>query len=234
MNTKKYKILLCEDDPSLGMMVKDYLENQGFDVVLEGDGRLGWAAFQKNTFDICLLDIMMPNLDGFTLAEMIREQDAEVLLLFLTAKSQLADKRKGYLLGADEYITKPFDPEELLLKINAKLRRIDDDKPDNNNYNFTIGNFSFNSKLRILENPNQKVTLTPKENELLKLLIENFNDLVPREKALKKIWGGDTYFNGRSMDVYIAKLRKTLKDDPKIEIVNIHGEGFRLVDNHID
>ncbi|MCX8473123.1 MAG: response regulator transcription factor [Sediminibacterium sp.] len=231
MSTRKYKILLCEDDSSLGTMLKDYLESQNFDVSLERDGRLGWAAFQKEKFDICLLDIMMPNLDGFTLAEMIREQDADVLLLFLTAKSQIVDKRKGYLLGADEYITKPFDPEELLLKINAKIRRFDDDKEELVNYLHEVGQFSFNAKLRILDMPGHNPTvLSPKENELLKLLIENYNDLVPREKALKKIWGGDTYFNGRSMDVYIAKLRKILKIDPNLEIVNIHGEGFRLVD----
>ncbi len=231
MSSKKYKILLCEDDSSLGTMLKDYLESQNFEVSLERDGRLGWAAFQKEKFDICLLDIMMPNLDGFTLAEMIREQDADVLLLFLTAKSQIVDKRKGYLLGADEYITKPFDPEELLLKINAKIRRFDDDKEELVNYLHEVGQFSFNAKLRILDIPGQTpIVLSPKENELLKLLIENYNDLVPREKALKKIWGGDTYFNGRSMDVYIAKLRKILKADPNLEIVNIHGEGFRLVD----
>ena len=185
MEGKKHKILLCEDDQNLGMVLKNYLELNDFDVTLERDGRLGLAAFQREKFELCLLDIMMPNMDGFTLAEEIRDVDPDIPLFFLSAKTMKEDIIQGYKLGADDYITKPFDSETQ--------------------------------------------TLSPKENELLKMLAEHLNDLLPREQALKKIWGSDTYFNGRSMDVYIAKLRKYLKEDTTIEIVNIHGNGFRLV-----
>ena len=178
------------------MVLKNYLELDEYDVSLERDGRLGLAAFQREKFDICLLDVMMPNVDGFTLAEEIRDIDPDVPLFFLSAKTLKEDIIHGYKLGADDYITKPIDSEVLLLKIKAIIKRNEEDN---------------------------------KENELLKMLAENINDLLTREKALKKIWGSDTYFNGRSMDVYIAKLRKYLKEDDKIEIVNIHGNGFRLV-----
>src|ERR1044071_6380036 len=189
MDGKKPKILLCEDDPNLGSVLKNYLELNDYEVTLERDGRLGLAAFQREKFDLCLLDVMMPNMDGFTLAEEIRDVDPDIPLFFLSAKTMKDDIIQGYKLGADDYITKPFDSEVLLLKIKAILKR----------------------------------------NEELNKEAENRNDLLPREAALKKIWGSDTYFNGRSMDVYIAKLRKYLKDDDKIEIVNIHGNGFRLV-----
>src|SRR5580693_3196987 len=198
MEGKKPKILLCEDDQNLGMVLKNYLELNDFDITLERDGRLGLAAFQREKFDLCLLDVMMPHMDGFTLAEEIRDVDPDIPLFFLSAKTMKEDIIQGYKLGADDYITKPFDSEVLLLKIKAILKRNDDMNRES-------------------------------ENELLKMLAEHMNDLLPREQALKKIWGSDTYFNGRSMDVYIAKLRKYLKDDPNIEIVNIHGNGFRLV-----
>jgi two-component system OmpR family response regulator len=229
MDDKKNKILLCEDDANLGMVLKNYLELNDYDVTLERDGRLGLAAFQREKFDICLLDVMMPNMDGFTLAEEIRDVDPDIPLFFLSAKTMKDDIIQGYKLGADDYITKPFDSEVLLLKIKAILKRNEEENRINDNIEFDLGRYHFNPKLRELKHDEMTQTLSPKENELLKMLAEHKNDLLPRERALKKIWGSDTYFNGRSMDVYIAKLRKYLKDDTNIEIVNIHGNGFRLV-----
>lgn len=226
---KKYKILLCEDDTNLGMVLKNYLEINDYDVTLERDGRLGLAAFQREKYDICLLDVMMPNMDGFTLAEEIRDVDPDIPLFFLSAKTMKEDIIQGYKLGADDYITKPFDSEVLLLKIKAILKRNEEENKGNDNIEFDLGKYHFNPKLRELKNGDSTQTLSPKENELLKMLADHKNDLLPRERALKKIWGSDTYFNGRSMDVYIAKLRKYLKEDADIEIVNIHGNGFRLV-----
>ncbi len=229
MEDKKSKILLCEDDTNLGMVLKNYLELNEYDVTLERDGRLGLAAFQREKFDICLLDVMMPNMDGFTLAEEIRDVDPDIPLFFLSAKTMKDDIIQGYKLGADDYITKPFDSEVLLLKIKAILKRNEEENRISDNIEFDLGRYHFNPKLRELKHDDLTQTLSPKENELLKMLAEHKNDLLPRERALKKIWGSDTYFNGRSMDVYIAKLRKYLKDDTNIEIVNIHGNGFRLV-----
>jgi len=229
MEGRKYKILLCEDDTNLGMVLKNYLELNDYDVILERDGRLGLAAFQREKFDICLLDVMMPNMDGFTLGEEIRDVDPDMPLFFLSAKTMKEDIIAGYKLGADDYITKPFDSEVLLLKIKAILKRNEEENRINENIEFDLGSFHFNPKLRELSHNGVMQTLSPKENELLKMLAEHKNDLLPREQALKRIWGSDTYFNGRSMDVYIAKLRKYLKDDSNIEIVNIHGNGFRLV-----
>jgi len=227
--TAKPKILLCEDDPNLGMVLKNYLELNDYDVELERDGRLGMAAFQREKFDLCLLDVMMPHVDGFTLAEEIRDINPDVPLFFLSAKTMKEDIIQGYKLGADDYITKPFDSEVLLLKIRAILKRNEELNKESANIEFDLANYHFNPKLRELTIAGKTQTLSPKENELLKMLAEYKNDLLPREIALKKIWGSDTYFNGRSMDVYIAKLRKYLKEDPTIEIVNIHGNGFRLV-----
>jgi len=229
MNNRKYKILLCEDDQNLGMVLKNYLELNDYDVVLERDGRLGLAAFQRENVDICLLDVMMPHMDGFTLAEEIRDINPDVPLFFLSAKTMKEDLIQGYKLGADDYITKPFDSEVLLLKIKAILKRNDEVNKENEYVEYDLNSFHFNPRLRQLIHGTEIYTLSPKENELLKMLAEHKNDLLPREKALKKIWGSDTYFNGRSMDVYIAKLRKYLKDDDHVEIVNIHGNGFRLV-----
>ncbi|MFM1776003.1 MAG: hypothetical protein RJA53_1613 [Bacteroidota bacterium] len=226
---KKYKILLCEDDTNLGMVLKNYLELTDYDVTLERDGRLGLAAFQREKFDICLLDVMMPNMDGFTLAEAIRDVDPDMPLFFLSAKTMKEDIIQGYKLGADDYITKPFDSEVLLLKIKAILKRSEEENKINDNIEFDLGSYHFNPRLRELKIGATVHVLSPKENELLKMLAEHKNDLLQRDKALKKIWGSDTYFNGRSMDVYIAKLRKYLKEDTQIEIVNIHGNGFRLV-----
>jgi two-component system OmpR family response regulator len=234
MEAKKYKILLCEDDTNLGMVLKNYLELNDYDVILERDGRLGLAAFQREKFDICLLDVMMPHMDGFTLAEEIRDVDPDIPLFFLSAKTMKEDIISGYKLGADDYITKPFDSEVLLHKIKAILKRNEEMNREAVNMEFDLGKFHFNPKLRELGFDGKNITLSPKENELLRMLAEHKNDLLPREKALKKIWGSDTYFNGRSMDVYIAKLRKYLKEDENLEIVNIHGNGFRLVEKEVE
>ena len=227
-NTKP-RILLCEDDPNLGLVLKNFLELNDYEVILERDGRLGLAAFQREKFDICLLDVMMPKMDGFMLAEEIRDNNPEIPLFFLSAKSMKEDQIKGYKLGADDYITKPFDSELLLFKIKAILKRNEEQNREQENTEYDLGKFHFIPKLRELSADGTKVTLSPKENELLKMLCEYKNDLLQRELALKKIWGNDNYFNGRSMDVYIAKLRRYLRDDPNVEIVNIHGNGFRLL-----
>ena len=229
MEGKKPKILLCEDDQNLGSVLKNYLELSDFDVTLERDGRLGLAAFQRERFDLCLLDIMMPHMDGFTLAEEIRDVDPDIPLFFLSAKTMKEDIIQGYKLGADDYITKPFDSEVLLLKIKAILKRNDDLNKESDNKEFDLGSYHFNPKLRELSHKGQTQTLSPKENELLKMLAEHMNDLLPREQALKKIWGSDTYFNGRSMDVYIAKLRKYLGGDEGVSLLNVHGKGFKLL-----
>lgn len=223
------KILLCEDDTNLGMVLKNYLELHDYQVVLERDGRLGLAAFQREKFDICLLDVMMPNMDGFTVAEAIRDINPDVPLFFISAKTMKEDVIQGYKLGADDYITKPFDSEVLLHKIKAILKRNEETHREEAKTEYDLGKYHFNPRLRELSISGKVQVLSPKENDLLKMLAEFKNDLLTREAALKRIWGSDTYFNGRSMDVYIAKLRKYLKDDDKIEIVNIHGNGFRLV-----
>jgi DNA-binding response OmpR family regulator len=229
MEAAKSKILLCEDDTNLGMVLKNYLELNDYDVTLERDGRLGLAAFQREKYDICLLDVMMPNMDGFTAAEEIRDINPDVPLFFLSAKTMKEDIIQGYKLGADDYITKPFDSEVLLHKIKAIIKRNEEIHKEEINAEYDLGKYHFNPRLRELIVDGKTQTLSPKENELLKMLADYKNDLLPREAALKKIWGSDTYFNGRSMDVYIAKLRKYLKEDEKLEIVNIHGNGFRLV-----
>ena len=229
MDPIKPQILLCEDDTNLGMVLKNYLELNDYSVTLERDGKLGLAAFQREKFDLCLLDVMMPNMDGFTLAEEIRDVNPDVPLFFLSAKTMKDDIIQGYKLGADDYITKPFDSEVLLLKIKAILKRNEELHREEVNAEYDLGKYHFNPRLRELIIDGKTQTLSPKENELLKMLSEYKNDLLSREIALKKIWGSDTYFNGRSMDVYIAKLRKYLREDPAIEIVNIHGNGFRLV-----
>ena len=227
--SNKPKILLCEDDPNLGLVLKNFLELNDMDVILERDGRLGLAAFQREKIDLCLLDIMMPKMDGFALAEEIRDINPDVPLFFLSAKSMKEDQIKGYNLGADDYITKPFDSDLLLLKIKAILKRNEEQNREVVNTEYDLGQYHFIPKLRELSIGEKKTTLSPKENELLKMLSEYKNDLLQRDQALKKIWGNDNYFNGRSMDVYIAKLRKYLKEDSNVEIVNIHGNGFRLI-----
>ncbi len=230
MEMSKSKILLVEDDANFGKVLKNYLELNDYVVELARDGILGLAAFRREKFDLCICDVMMPNLDGFSLAEEIRNIDPDVPLFFLTAKNMKDDILTGYKLGADDYILKPFDSEILLSKIKAILKRNSDaQEKQNEHVDYQIGAFHFNSKLRELKLGDTTHVLSPKENDLLKMLADHLNDLLPREQALKRIWGSDTYFNGRSMDVYIAKLRKYLKDDANVEIVNIHGNGFRLL-----
>lgn len=231
METENKKILLVEDDPNFGSILKDYLILNEFEVTLAKNGMEGFEKFKKDTFDLCILDVMMPYKDGFTLAKEIREKNKEVPIIFLTAKSMKEDVLKGYKVGADDYLNKPFDSEVLLMKIKAILqRKASEVKTDATKFEFQIGNFHLNSKLRFLTYKNDEpIKLSPKENELLKLLAVYENDLMPREMALTKIWRDDNYFTSRSMDVYIAKLRKYLKRDEDVEILNIHGEGFRLV-----
>lgn len=227
----KKKVLLVEDDQNFGAILRDYLEINDYEVVLARNGVEGAEKFSKGTFDMCLLDVMMPYKDGFTLAKEIRKLDTAVPIIFLTAKSMKDDVLKGYHLGADDYLTKPFDSDVLLLKMKAMFYRMEQNivNLDTAKHLFSIGKFTFNAKLRELSvKENDPIKLSPKEGALLHLLALHLNDLMPRELALKKIWKDDTYFTSRSMDVYIAKLRKHLKDDSSIEISNIHGEGFRM------
>ena len=231
MENENKKILLVEDDPNFGSILKDYLILNDFEVTLAKNGMEGFEKFKKDTFDLCILDVMMPYKDGYTLAKEIREKNKEVPLIFLTAKSMKDDVLKGYKVGADDYLNKPFDSEVLLMKIKAIIQRKSSEvKADATKFEFIIGNFHLNSKLRFLTyKDTEPIKLSPKENELLKMLAIYENDLMPRELALTKIWRDDNYFTSRSMDVYIAKLRKYLKMDDEVEILNIHGEGFRLV-----
>ncbi len=231
METENKKILLVEDDQNFGSILKDYLMLNDFDVTLAKNGMEGFEKFKKDTYDLCILDVMMPYKDGYTLAKEIREKNKDVPIIFLTAKSMKEDVLKGYKVGADDYLNKPFDSDVLLMKIKAiLLRKATDVKTDAVKFEFQIGKFHLNSKLRFLTFSNEEpIKLSPKENELLKLLAVYENDLMPRELALTKIWRDDNYFTSRSMDVYIAKLRKYLKPDEDVEILNIHGEGFRLV-----
>lgn len=225
------KILLVEDDPNFGTVLKDYLMLNDYDVSHAKDGLEGLIMFKNDDFDICILDVMMPRKDGFSLAKDIRMTNSDVPIIFLTAKTMKEDVLKGYEVGADDYLNKPFDSEVLLYKIKAILQRKEVDvNTEDEQHEFQIGRFHLNSKLRhlTLDGTDAK-KLSPKENKLLKMLALHLNDLMPRELALTKIWRDDNYFTSRSMDVYIAKLRKYLRGDPEVEIVNIHGEGFRLI-----
>ncbi len=229
----KQKILLVEDDINFGIILRDYLMLNDFDVVLARNGMEGFEKFKRDKFDLIILDVMMPYKDGFTLAKEIRFRDQKVPLIFLTAKTMKEDMLKGYQLGADDYINKPFDSEVLIYKIKALLSRSasEDDKEKEEIFDFNIGDFTFDAKLRNLSYKGEEpIKLSPKESKLLQMLANYKNDLMPREKALKEIWQDDNYFTSRSMDVYIAKLRKLLKKDPNVKIVNIHGAGFRLLD----
>jgi DNA-binding response OmpR family regulator len=220
------KILLVEDDPNLGFVIKDNLEVKGYEVTLCDNGEEGEQKFQQNTFDLCILDVMMPRQDGFSLAKAIRETNKQIPILFVTAKSMLEDKIAGFQSGGDDYIVKPFSMEELLLRIQVFLRRSRNTGQPNNR--FTIGNYTFDFSNYNLHHASGDKVLTQKEAEVLKLLCESQERVLKREEILKAVWGDDDYFLGRSMDVFISKLRKYLKEDPKVQIVNYHGVGFRL------
>lgn len=223
------KILLAEDDTNLGILLQEYLENKGFETLLVRDGNEGLNVFLKEKFNLCLLDIMMPKKDGFSLAKEIRIKDPEIPIIFLTAKSMPEDAIQGFKVGADDYITKPFSMEELLMRIKAIFRRTNPISNSKEQEVFDIGNYQFDSRIQELIINDGHVKLTTKESELLKLFVQNKNQIVSRSYALKLIWGDDSYFNARSMDVYITKLRKHLKHDSNIQIINLHGEGFRLI-----
>ena len=228
MTDEKVKILLCEDDENLGMLLREYLITKGYNADLQPDGEAGYKAFSRNKYDLCVLDVMMPKKDGFALAADIRSMNTEVPIIFLTAKSMKEDILQGFKLGADDYLSKPFSMEELLYRIESILRRVKGKKAkDVINYN--LGGFAFDAQKQLLTFNNETKKLTTKESELLNLLAANANNILERNFALKTIWVDDNYFNARSMDVYITKLRKLLKLDPNVAIINIHGKGYKLI-----
>ncbi len=222
------KVLLCEDDENLGVLLREYLQAKGFTTTLCADGEIGYREFAKGKFDICVLDVMMPKKDGFTLAQEIRQTNLEVPIIFLTAKTLKDDILEGFKIGADDYITKPFSMEELVFRMEAILRRVNGKKSKESTV-YNIGNFVFDTQKQLLTLGDKATKLTTKENELLGLLCSHANEILQRDFALKTIWIDDNYFNARSMDVYITKLRKHLKGDPQIEIINIHGKGYKLI-----
>ena len=224
----KSKILLCEDDENLGVLLREYLMAKDYDVTLMPDGEAGYNAFMNDKFDLCILDVMMPKKDGFTLAAEIRKSNGVVPIIFLTAKSLKEDVLEGFKIGADDYITKPFSMEEMLFRIEAIMRRITG-KKFKNTTEYRLGEMVFDSQKQLLKSKNGETKLTTKESELLALLVQNANQILERNFALKSIWIEDNYFNARSMDVYITKLRKVLREDPSVEIINIHGKGYKLI-----
>jgi len=236
MSENEKSILLVEDDQNFGDVLRSYLEMHDYTVALAKDGEEGLMMYNKGNYALCILDVMMPKKDGFTLAKEIREKDTEIPLIFLTAKSLKEDVLEGFKIGADDYITKPFNSEELLLRVQAILRRSGArQEPEEDVKEFNLGDYHFNYPLRILTyTPNVgevvKDNLSPKEAHLLRLFCIHKNNVLERSLALTKIWGEDNYFTARSMDVFVTKLRKYLKRDEKLEIVNIHGNGFRLID----
>jgi len=228
--TEQIRILLLEDDQNLGSVLQEHLQLQGFEVTLCQNGEDGIKAVEQQQFDLCLADVMMPKKDGFAFAREVRVQDREIPLIFLTARSLKQDRIEGFRIGCDDYITKPFSVEELILRIQAVLRRaIKSDKKEKQQTEFQIGNFAFNSIRQLLKFKDTETKLTPKESQLLALLCLHMNETLDRDKALEEIWGDSSYFSGRSMDVFISKLRKQLKSDESVEILSIHGKGFRLV-----
>ena len=226
--SKKISVLLAEDDENLGQLLFTYLQNKGFQVILTRNGKAAYERFTKDSFDFCVFDVMLPEMDGFTLAKEIREVDKKVPILFLTAKAMKEDKLHGFDVGADDYLTKPFSMEELLARMNVILKRVMPEQIDVNSQMY-IGKIKYEPELRILHVIDGAKKLTTKENDLLLLLVKNQNEILDRQATLRAVWGDDNYFNGRSMDVYIAKLRKLLKEDQNIEIMNIHGKGFKLL-----
>jgi two-component system, OmpR family, response regulator VicR len=225
----KAKLLVVEDDTNLGDILKEYLEMKGYEPTLCRDGEEGWNKFKKDKFDLCLLDIMMPKKDGFTLAREIKKVQEDLPILFLTAKNQKDDIIEGLKIGADDYLTKPFSMEELLLRVNAILRRTQKTGEISPLKTYSFGDFILHYDEQLLVGPQGKNKLTSKENELIRLLASEMNRLVNRSHALKQIWGDDSYFNARSMDVYLSKIRKLLRDDPKVQIITVHGEGFKMI-----
>ncbi len=229
------KILLAEDDPNLGMLLQDYLQLKGkFEVVLCQDGDEALKAFTKDHFDVCIFDVMMPKKDGFTLGKEIRKINPVVPIIFATAKAMIEDKSEAYSLGGDDYITKPFRIEELLLRINALLKRVagpDDKGTSELPTKFEIGDYRFDYTAQLICNGSDQQKVSTKEAELLRLLCLKKNEVLTREEALISIWHDDNYFNGRSMDVFLSKLRKYLKEDSKVEIINVHGKGYKLLVN---
>jgi DNA-binding response OmpR family regulator len=228
MNDEKVKILLCEDDENLGMLLREYLQTRGYDADLQPDGEAGYKAFTRGKYDLCVFDVMMPKKDGFALAAEIRSINGEVPIIFLTAKSMKEDILQGFKLGADDYLSKPFSMEELLSRIESILRRVRGKKVKDVVV-FNIGAFVFDAQKQSLSYDGETKKLTTKESELLRLLASNANNILERNYALKSIWEDDNYFNARSMDVYITKLRKLLKEDPNVAIINIHGKGYKLI-----
>jgi two-component system, OmpR family, response regulator len=224
-NHKPIKILVAEDDANLSVLLCDYLNLLGYETVCAKDGKEGWISFQQGIFDMCILDVMMPRMDGFTLAEQIRKKNSSVPIVFLTARGMNEDRVRGFKAGCDDYVTKPFNSEELGLRIEAILKRCGLIKEEEQ---YDIGIYKFDAVNMKLTTVNGTQSLTPKESSLMRLLCRNKNQLLSREKALKEIWGDENYFVGRSMDVFIARLRKYLKDDPNVSIANVHGTGFRL------
>lgn len=225
---EKLKLFLCEDDENLGMLLREYLQAKGYDTDLYTDGEVGYKGFVKEKYDLCILDVMMPKKDGITLVKEIRAINTEIPIIFLTAKNMKDDILEGFKAGADDYITKPFSMEELVLRIEAIFRRVKGKRTkDQQIYQF--GNMVFDTQKQILTINDNSTKLTTKEAELLALLCAHANDILERNHALKQIWVDDNYFNARSMDVYITKLRKLLKPDPSIEIINIHGKGYKLI-----
>ncbi|HEK19774.1 response regulator transcription factor [Mucilaginibacter sp.] len=228
------KILLVEDDPNLGLLLQDYLQLKGkFEVTLCKDGEEGLKAFTKQAYDLVILDVMMPKKDGFTLGKDIRKVNAQVPIIFATAKAMIEDKTQAFNLGGDDYITKPFRIEELLLRINALLKRAEqsDKKEDNSPSQFKLGSYNFDYTTQLITRGDAIQKLSTKEAELLRLLCLKRNEVLTREEALLNIWHDDNYFNGRSMDVFLSKIRKYLKDDPAVEIINVHGRGYKLLIN---
>ena len=225
---EKTKILLCEDDESLGMLLREYLQAKNYNVTLAPDGEAGYQLFTNDKFDLCILDVMMPKKDGFTLAQDIRKINNVVPIVFLTAKSLKDDVLEGFRIGADDYITKPFSMEEMLLRIEAIMRRISGKRNKNGN-EYQLGSMIFDIQKQTLTTNKGIIKLTTKECDLLALLVQNANNILERDYALKTIWIECTTYNARSMDVYITKLRKIIKDDPEVEIINIHGKGYKLV-----
>lgn len=226
---QKTKLLLAEDDENLGLLLKEYLVAKGYDASLFPDGEAAYKGFMRDHYDICILDIMMPKKDGFTLAKDIRIVNPDVPVIFLTAKNMKEDVLEGFKLGADDYITKPFSMEELIMRIEAILRRTSQESQANAQPVFTLGRYTFDTRKQTLAEGDEVVKLTTKEADLLKLLCQNANKILERNYALKSIWIDDNYFNARSMDVYITKLRKHLSKEPTVEIINVHGKGYKLI-----